>query len=59
MAYYLTASELEHEMLSQKKTEFMQPMMEKLLKKMMGVSDSTDIESMLDTIIGSPKVLEE
>ena len=56
MAYYLTASELEHEMLSQKKTEFMQPMMEKLLKKMMGMSDTTGIESMLDSIIGSPEV---
>ena len=54
MAYYLTGSELEHEMLSRQKTEFMQPMMEKLMKKMMGLTDSADVETMLKTIIGQP-----
>ena len=54
MAYYLTGSELEHEMLSRQKTEFMQPMMEKLMKKMMGLTDAADVETMLNAIIGQP-----
>ena len=54
MAFYLTGLEVEHEILSKKKTQFLETFMEKLMQKLTGIEEVAELEDVLDGLQDPP-----
>ena len=50
MAVYLTNLELEHEILSKKKNQFLETFMQKLSKKLQGIQEADNIDNIIDDL---------
>ena len=50
MAFYLTGLELEQSILSEKKNQFLESFMEKLMQKLTGVTEVEDLDNVLEDL---------
>ena len=50
MAFYLTGLELQQEMLSKKKNQFLESFMEKLMQKLTGMTEAEEVDDVLESL---------